>query len=71
MKNIMIKSILLIATVSAIALACSENIFHRDDGEYIKPEFDENGYWKTDGFVVKKNSDETFSYYGTNSLYGA
>lgn len=37
----------------------------------IKPEFDADGYWHTDEYVAKKNPDQTISFYGTKSLYGA
>lgn len=77
MKNFMIKSFLAIIIVSLAVLACSQNIFNfsgskiSDGTTHLIPDFDKNGYWKTDNFIVKKNSDKTFSYYGTKSLYGA
>lgn len=37
----------------------------------VKPNFDADGYWHTDNFIAKKNLDQTISFYGTNSQYGA
>ena len=77
MKNFMIKSFFAIIVVSLAVLACTQNAFNFRGSKMsagsadIAPDFDKNGYWRTDNFIVKKNNDETFSYYGTKSLYGA
>lgn len=75
MKKFMIRTLLIVSAVSLVILACSQNIFklnqNSEEASEIKPEFDSNGYWRTDNFIIKKNDDGTFSYYGTNSLYGA
>ena len=71
----MLKTLFAIMVVSLAVLACSQNIFrfgkNSEDTLTIKPEFDSNGYWYSDNFIVKKNPDNTFSYYGTDSKYGA
>lgn len=75
MKKFMIRTLLAIGAVSLTVLACSHNIFKfkekTENTITLTPEFDNNGYWRTDNFIIKQNSDDTFSYYGTNSLYGA
>ena len=75
MKNFMIRSLFALGFVSVAVLACSQNIFNfktaGEENPVIIPHFDADGYWRTDNFIVKKNQDDTFSYYGTNSLYGA
>lgn len=76
MKKFMIKSFFAIVTVSLAVLACSHNIFNfekNNAGNSLKivADFDKDGYWRTDNFIVKKNNDNTFSYYGARSLYGA
>ena len=71
----MIRTLLAVVAVSLAVLACSQNIFKfgKKDGDAVvlTPEFDSNGYWRTDNFIIKQNADDTFSYYGTQSLYGA
>ena len=37
----------------------------------VVPEFDADGYWHYQDFIAKKNPDQTISFYGTNSQYGA
>ena len=75
MKKFMIRTLLAVVAVSLAVLACSQNIFKfgKKDGDAVvlTPEFDSNGYWRTDNFIIKQNADDTFSYYGTQSLYGA
>jgi tetratricopeptide (TPR) repeat protein len=75
MKNIMIKSVCIIAVVSVVVLACSKNNFYplNKTGENVpEVKFDEKGYWKIPGITFKKSKDgSTFTYYGTNSVYGA
>lgn len=73
MKKFMIRSLLLVCVASLAVLACSQNIFDFGTAEEQKvvPHFDSNGYWKTPDFVVRKNSDGTYSFYGADSLYGA
>ncbi|MBR1600482.1 MAG: tetratricopeptide repeat protein [Alphaproteobacteria bacterium] len=74
MKNFMIKSLLAVIFVSLAVLACSQDIFkfgENDNPTAVTPQFDKDGYWRTNNFIIKKNQNDTFSYYGTNSLYGA
>lgn len=47
------------------------NIFTADSSDVMIPHFDDKGYWRTDDFVAKKNSDQTISFFGTKSQYGA
>lgn len=37
----------------------------------VTPEFDAQGYWYTPEFTAKRNADQTISFYGANSRYGA
>ena len=70
----MIRFLFAVGFVTITVLACSRNIFNFNTGDekvVVTPHFDKNGYWKTDNFTIKRNQDKTFSYYGTNSLYGA
>lgn len=73
-KKFILKSVVILV-VSVIALACNRNFLklgkHIENAETLQPEFDKDGYWRTQNFIVKKNDNDTFSYYGTNSLYGA
>ncbi len=74
MKKFMIRFLFAVGFVTITVLACSRNIFNFNTGDekvVVTPHFDKNGYWKTDNFTIKRNQDKTFSYYGTNSLYGA
>lgn len=72
MKKFMIRFICAVIAVCATVLACSHKFgdfpFKRAEYDY---HFDESGYLKTDNFIFKKNDDQSISYYGTNSLYGA
>lgn len=69
----MIKSLLTAAIILFAVLACSQNIFSpkKDKTDKVVPIFDENGYWRTNNVIIRKNKDNSFSYYVTNSLYGA
>ena len=71
----MLKTLLAVMVISLAVLACSQNIFNltgnNEAKPAFKPEFDSNGYWQTDNFIIKKNPDNSFSYYGTGSAYGA
>lgn len=73
MKEIMLKTIGAIIVISAVVLACSEEVHLFEPAKpQIKVSFDENGYWEMPGLRVKLGKDgKTASYYGTNSLYGA
>lgn len=74
MKSIMIKSICTIIAVSLIVLACSHSIFNFSGGHKelsLQPKFDQNGYWDTPDFKVKKNPDNSYTVYGKSSVYGA
>lgn len=72
MKKFMIRLICAVVAVCATMLACSHKFgdFYFKNAEY-NYHFDENGYLKTENFLFKQNSDQSISYYGTNSLYGA
>ena len=74
MKNIMIKLLVIIAAAGSIAFSCTQ---HKSDlpentvaASLVKPKFNEKGYWRTKNFLVKKNPDDTISYFGTRSIYG-
>ena len=73
-KKFILKSIVILF-VSVIALAYNRNFLklgkNIENAITLQPEFDKDGYWRTQNFIVKKNDDDTFSYYGTKSLYGA
>ena len=70
-KGMIIKSACEIGIIVLLFLSCARNISN-NSSEYtvFSPEFDENGYWRTSGFMVKKNADNTYDLYGTSSLYG-
>ena len=73
MKNIMIKLLVVALAGASVFLACTNKIQLPDMLEQtaqITPKFDEHGYWRTKNFLVKKNDDDTVSYFGANSLYG-
>ena len=77
MKKLMIKLLVAITAVSMVLLACSNSIFdfiYKDTPNKtneVTPNFDKDGYWRTRNFIVKQNNDDSFSYFGSNSLYGA
>lgn len=74
MKSIMIKSICTIIAVSVIVLACSHSILNfsgRSAELSLQPKFDQNGYWDTPDFRLKKNPDDSYTVYGKSSVYGA
>ena len=76
MKNIMIKLIVAAIAVGLVVLACSNKINLPNLTDYytssdtVEPKFDAKGYWRTKNYLVKKNPDETISYFGTRSMYG-
>lgn len=74
MKDIMIKYVLTIMVITFTVLNCSQDIFigkNSQDNNTIRAEFDDDGYWRTKNFIVKKTDNDTIAYYGTNSLYGS
>ncbi len=77
MNRIMIKTVFGVIAACVTILACNRNIQWTslfkfgDSSQKIMPEFDADGYWQTPDFIAKKNSDQTISFYGTKSQYGA
>lgn len=73
MKNIMIKSVCAVSLLSLLIFACSQNLWQSSVSPQKKyaVEFDKNGYWEDDKLVIHLNDDNTISYYGKKSLYGA
>lgn len=74
MIRIIIKLICAAAVVGLGVFAFSDNVNIQQimfaKKTQISPKFDEKGYWRTKDFLLKKNSDDSISYYGTSSLYG-
>lgn len=74
-KRKFILKTLVIVIVSVIALACNQNLLNfgkkTETTPIPQPKFDQDGYWRTKDFIIKQNTDNLFSYYGTKSLYGA
>ena len=75
MRKFMLKTLFAVMVISLAVLACSQTVFkftYNDNGKLtLKPRFDKDGYWQTDNFIIKQNQDNSFSYYGTDSKYGA
>lgn len=70
-KNAIIKYICEIGIVGLLFLSCSRGIKPNSQPNLVlSPKFDENGYWRTPDFVVKKNADDSYNVYGASSLYG-
>lgn len=73
MKKIMIKSLCAIIAAGFVIFACTNKIqlpSIKGEAVHAVPKFDENGYWRSENFVAKKNPDNSISYYGNSSLYG-
>lgn len=73
MKSIIIKLVVIAFAGISVFLACNDKIGLPNSVKQISqamPKFDENGYWRTENLLVKKNPDDSVSYYGTDSLYG-
>ena len=73
MKNLIIKLfVIAIAGISLFWAASNKFKFPQltEQTNIFTPKFDENGYWRTQNFLVKKNADDSVSYFGTKSLYG-
>ncbi|MBQ9270936.1 MAG: tetratricopeptide repeat protein [Alphaproteobacteria bacterium] len=73
MINFMIKLSVLIAAMGSVILACAKKGILPQSMEQpaiVAPQFDAQGYWRTDDLLLKKNPDETISAYGTKSKYG-
>ncbi len=75
--KILIRTVCIIAVMCAAIWPFRQNILElpvwqkADSLMNIVPEFDADGYWQYEDFIAKKNSDQTISFYGTKSQYGA
>ena len=74
MKNIILKALSIIVVAAAVVYACMQSLYpnlHKEENFSLNPQFDSAGYWNTPSFMVKENSDSTYSVFGKNSVYGA
>ena len=72
MKKIIIKSAVAATVICAAVIACSQNIFNGEvTDKYLTKilEMDKSAFMPS--FLVKQNSDSSFSFYGKDSVYGA
>jgi len=74
-KRKLVLRLFVIIIVAVIALVCNKNFLKLgekiENAVTLQPKFDKDGYWRTQNFIIKKNGNDSYSYYGTQSLYGA
>ncbi len=73
MNGLKIKLIGNLLIISVLLWACAYTLWNRNEPESAvsKVNFDNDGYYRSDDFMARLNSDNTISYFGTKSLYGA